>query len=675
MGPEPPSRKAGSYAATAAVTLLLAVFFVRELYYVSYSSPTFDEAQYTAYGFSLLKTGDFRLANYKPDLVPLLSALPLLATRARLDTSDPHWKNAGASSDDLWQATLDFLHHNVLPADELLFYARLPIIFLALMLGLAVYDWSSRLYGRAAGLLSLLLFTTGPNMLAYGGLVTEDMAFTALSFLAVYAWYLYNREGGKAALAASGLFLGLALNAKYTAVLLLPSLAAYLLLELRLRRAAVPEVRSGLAALGTVFGLAALTLLAFYGFTHAGHYLGGLLETRSHINGGQMSYLNGRYSPTGFWDYFLYALLVKTPLPVLLLALLAAAVRIKEKSLLSRDGLYLAFFPALLLVSASFSNFNIGLRHVLPVYPFLFVFCGGALKLFKKKLSFIVPALLLLWQIKASAGVQPYFLTYFNELAGGPARGDEHLLDSNLDWGQDLKGLGRYLDREKVSDLILSYYGSTLPDYIGRPYQDLFSTIEPRSRHLDGLHPAREYLAVSATNLHGLYYKEFGKDIFYWLRGRKPKAVIGNNIRVYDVTSDAGAHEGLASVYFLAGYPARAVRECERALLLDPASRRTEFLLALVLLKTPATQKEGLKELREYLRVRGREVPAGLFNFMPSPFFRYRYYLAAGYAAEKLRGAGDPADADFMLRLGDLIKEEGARARAEAARRRTRPFL
>ncbi len=674
MGPERPSRKAGGYAAAAAVALLLAVFFVRELYYVSYSSPTFDEAQYTAYGFSLLKTGDFRLANYKPDLVPVLSALPLLATRARLDTSDPHWKNAAASTDDLWRATLDFLHRNVLPADELLFYARLPIIFLAMLLGLAVYDWSSRLYGRAAGLLSLLLFTTGPNMLAHGGLVTEDMAFAALSFSAVYAWYLYNRTGGKGALAACGLLLGLALNAKYTAVLLPPSLAVYLLLELRQRRAAAPEVRRGLAALGTAFGLAAFTLLAFYGFAHAGHYLGGLLETRSHIHGGQMSYLNGGYSPTGFWYYFLYALLVKTPLPVLLLALLAAAAGLKERSLLSLDALYLSFFPALLLVSASFSNFHIGLRHVLPVYPFLFVFCGGALKLFRKRLFWTVPGLLLLWQVKASAGVQPYFLTYFNELAGGPARGDEHLLDSNLDWGQDLKGLRRYLEDEKVSDLILSYYGSTLPDYIGRPYQDLFSTIEPRSHHLNGPTPAREYLAVSATNLHGLYYKEFGKDMFYWLRGRKPKAVIGNDIRVYDVTSDAGAHENLASVYFLAGYPAQAVRECERALLLDPASRRTEFLLALVLLKDPATMKEGLKELRGYLRVRGREIPDGLFGFMPSPFFRYRYYLAAGYAAEKLRGAGDPADADFMLRLADRIREEGARARAAAVRGRTRRF-
>lgn len=179
-------------------------------------------------------------------------------------------------------------------------------------------------------------------------------------------------------------------------------------------------------------------------------------------------------------------------------------------------------------------------------------------------------AALLLWQAAASAGTHPYYLTYFNELAGGSSRGHERLLDSNLDWGQDLKALKGYLNRENVSDLVLSYYGSTQPDYLGRNYQDLFSTIEPKSGHVNSLDPAREYLAVSATNLHGVYFREFGADMFYWLRGTEPKTVIGNNIRVYDITADARAHEHLANIYFLTGNPKQAQRECLRALKLDP---------------------------------------------------------------------------------------------------------
>jgi len=642
-----------------AAAALLSLFFIRELYYISYSSPTFDEGQYTAYGYSLLKTGDWRLANYKPDLVPLLSALPLLAAGARLDTENGHWKalDGKIDSSNVWLCTLEFLHNNVLTADQLLFYARLPIIFLAILLGLAVYDWSARLFGKTAGLLSLALYTTCPNILAHGGLVTEDMASSVFSFLTVYFYYLYNRTKNRPALLLAGTALGLALNTKYTGVLLFPALAGYCLFEYFLSPGgAGGGFKRRLLALCAVFAAALVVLLSFYGVFSIGHYLAGMRNTAVHIEGGQMAFLNGKYSVNGFWNYFIYAILLKTALPVLICAGLAAAAKLRERSFFDLDGVYLMFFPALLLLTASFSNFHIGLRHILPVYPFLFVFCGGALKFLKGKASVFVPAALLFWQILASAGVHPYYLTYFNELAGGPAGGDEHLLDSNLDWGQDLKGLKRYLDSEKVSDLVLSYYGSSLPVYVGRDYQDLFSTIAEKDGHVNRLLPSKEYLAVSATNLHGVYFREFGKDMFYWLKGVRPKTVIGNNIRVYDITSDARAHEHLANVYFLTGYPAQAERECSRALLLAPRSRMAGFLLALVRLKERTSERAGLELLKKRLRENGYSAPAALPEFTPAPLFRYRYFLISQYAAQKFRETNDLREAAAMSKLAERIK-------------------
>lgn len=654
----PLSKRHKEYIFALAAAALAAVFFIRELYHVSYASPTFDEGYYAAYGFSLLKTGDWRLANDKPNMAPLMAAAPLLAAGARFDTDNPHWKNLGAGGDysDVWRCALQFLHRNVLPPDTLLFYARLPIIFLALLLGLGVYAWSSRLHGRAGGLLSLFLYTTSPNILANAGLVTEDLVFTAFAFGTVWLYSLYSRRKSTPLLLATGLMLGLALNSKHTALLLIPVLAGHALLDRLSSAGENSGVRSWALSHLAVLGTAAAVLSAFYGFASAGHYVDGLKATAVHVGGGQMAFLNGAYSMNGFWYYFLYAILVKTPLPALLLTAAAAAAALRNRDPFAARTAYFILFPGVLLLSASSSGFHIGLRHVLPLYPFLFVFAGGAVRLVSGKLSAALAAVLLFWQAAASASVHPYYLTYFNELAGGPAEGHKRLLDSNLDWGQDLKALKAYLSEEGVSDLVLSYYGSTLPEYLGRDYQDLFSTIDPKSAHINSFHPEKEYLAVSATNLHGVYFREFGKDMFYWLKDTEPRRVLGNNIRLYDITSDARAHEHLANVYFLTGYPAHAEHECRRAVWLDPSSQRARFLLAMILIKEKSSEAEGLELMRGYLRASAFAVPAGLDGYLPAPLFRYRYFLIARHAAKLYRENKAPREAAFMEELAERLK-------------------
>ena len=268
--PEAFGKHRAEYLAAAAVAALLYIFFIREMFFISYSSPTFDEAYYPAYGYSLLKTGDWRLASDKGDLVPLLTALPLLAVNAGFNAKDEHWKKLAAGKDysDVWQYSMDFLHYNRVQADKLLFYARLPIIFLAMLLGLGVYVWSSRLYGKAGGLLSLFLYTTCPNILAHAGLATEDMAASVFAFLTLYAYGRYNRRKEASGVLLAGAALGLALNAKQSNILLFPALAGCLLYEHFSGRGNGEQLKRKCLEFGALCAAAALALLAFYGVVH-----------------------------------------------------------------------------------------------------------------------------------------------------------------------------------------------------------------------------------------------------------------------------------------------------------------------------------------------------------------------------------------------------------------------
>jgi hypothetical protein len=246
--------------------------------------------------------------------------------------------------------------------------------------------------------------------------------------------------------------------------------------------------------------------------------------------GGQRwwSYLMGEHSMTGWWYYYLVALLVKSPIPLLLLAA-AGLVLARRAALLGGPAMAMAALPpALLLAAFTFSGNlkNIGLRYVLSVYPYLCLLGGiGAVALWRSWRSYGRAAvlLLLIWAGAAEARIYPHHLTYFNEVAGGPDGGRWWLLDSNIDWGQDLKGLGLWMRENGIETVFLDYFGRGSPRYYGVRTQ----------RRFEG-----GYIAVSATHLAGVYREE--KTRYDFLQEVEPVAVIGNSILVYDVPRPAG---------------------------------------------------------------------------------------------------------------------------------------
>ena len=191
--------------------------------------------------------------------------------------------------------------------------------------------------------------------------------------------------------------------------------------------------------MGLLAYIAGMVILCFYQF-HVGDLPWGLAYGFSHQARGHKAFLLGQYSRMGWWYYFPVAFALKTPVPSLLL-ILGAVIQVRKGSWL-QAGFWLV--PALVIFYfGAFTTINMGLRYVLPAFPFLLIGAGGALAwcLRGRKVFKIIGVVFMVWYLIGNLRIYPHYRAYFNELAGGPEKGIYLLGDSNIDWGQDLIGL------------------------------------------------------------------------------------------------------------------------------------------------------------------------------------------------------------------------------------------
>ena len=288
----------------------------------------------------------------------------------------------------------------------------------------------------------------------------------------------------------------------------------------------------------------------------------------------------GRYAYEGWWYYFPLAFLIKTPLGSLLLIGAALLVFRASRTEEWRAALFLLGPVVVIFAAMTQSKVNIGVRHILPVYPLLFVFASRLATLHFRRgwLGLLLLGVPLVMTALSSLKVAPHQLAYFNEIVGGPEEGYRYLSDSNLDWGQDLKGLKRYMEREGLAMIYLSYSGSVPPTCYGIHYQPAPAPWEWQHSADVLPHGRREVLAISVTNLQGVSFAE--QDLYRWLYSRTPVAKIGYSIFVYDLTGDADAHVQLARLY-LSYRPRRlAEPELQKALAIDATNQHAQQLLA-----------------------------------------------------------------------------------------------
>jgi hypothetical protein len=244
-------------------------------------------------------------------------------------------------------------------------------------------------------------------------------------------------------------------------------------------------------------------------------------------------FLAGDYSETGWWYYYTAAFFIKTPVAALIV-LLISSVLFFRNSARRIDEAFLLVPAAAVLIFFAIYHSTVGLRYVLPIYPFLFVFASKAAPLListKIRTGFLIA--LTAWYVGASCYIHPHYLAYFNELVGGPNNGYKYLVDSNLDWGQDLIGLKRFMDEHAIPKISLSYFGTDAPGRYGISYDWLPSVVLQNPIPERPATMPKGWVAISATNLQGSYFKNY--HAYAAFKEREPMAKIGYSILIYKV--------------------------------------------------------------------------------------------------------------------------------------------
>jgi hypothetical protein len=403
---------------------------------------TVDEPAHIACGMEWLDRGTYHYEAQHPPLSRVMMAvLPHYILKAH-SWDRPLMFNEGAAvlyTDNQYDRTLALARLGILP-----FY------WLACWV---VYWWAKRSFGVLTAIFATLCFTFLPPALAHGGLATTDMALTATfgaAFVMMLSW-LEQPTWMRSAL--FGVALGLTVLAKFSVLVFFPAAVAFALVGYfvfeRPRTAHVLElVKARVLPLALAAVVACLIIWAGYRFSFdkvpAPQLWAGIQEVRNHNALGNPSYLLGSYNETGWWCYYEVVLAVKTPLAMLGLIGVGAWLCWKRRLELSAYWIPFAFVTGILVVGG-FSRINIGVRHVLPVYLAFSVIAGvGAKWMWTSggKARWILAGLVA-WMMVSSALSHPDYIAYFNELAGD--RPEKIIVDSDLDWGQDMKRLSARL--------------------------------------------------------------------------------------------------------------------------------------------------------------------------------------------------------------------------------------
>jgi hypothetical protein len=522
-----------------------------------------------------------------PPLANMLSVIPLLLrSDIVLPAHQPGWPDV-SSFKDLFRVADQFFWRLGNDAESIVSWARLPMVLLSAVLAVLVFSWAKQLHGALAGLLALVLYTFDPNIIAHSSVVTTDFGATFFIFVSIYCLWRFCQKPSWSRLLVTGIVFGLAQATKFSALFLFPIFVVLLAIGVPgTAGSALPFVLPGqsrfsgrprlqrlyivLALCCVMFVVGSIVLWGVYGLevgplvphedSHplldgfipgnnpsikravyalaenlpipAPAYFSDFAWLRRYTRAGHPAFLMGRYAVRGWWFYFPIAFAIKTPIPLLILLAVAICLSLRHREELSRE--YFLLVPMVFLFLASmFSPIDIGYRNILPVLPVAFVYVSKVSTLFIKGRVVGWPTprwgrsalgLLCAWYIIGTVALSPHYLAYFNEFVGGPDNGFRYLVDSNLDWGQDLKHLKKYMDGGGIQQVYLSYFGTADPTYYGIDFLPVPDCPPDPDDPL-------AYYVISATSLQGVYAR--GTTSPHWLAQYQPVARVGYSIFVY----------------------------------------------------------------------------------------------------------------------------------------------
>ncbi len=583
----------------ALVPVILGVMFITMFYSSKGDSAIVDEIAHIPSGYSYITTGDYRLNPEHPPLIKDLAAVPLLFLNLKFPYD--YWKANLPVINNQWQMGWKFIYETAgNDPSKILEAAHIPMMLLSLTLGLLVFIWAKKLFGVKAGLFALVLYAFDASIIAHSRFVTTDLGISFALFLNLFSLFYFLEKPTKKRMFLTAVTFFIALVTKFSVAILGP---VYIIIFLMLlaRKGTQKETTlltgifdqkltkrfiSALVSFAIICLSGVVMMWGFYFFhtmnmpaevqralihesipgnsvvadTLAGmsgnqvtkplaQWLLGFSMVAGHVEGGHDAFLLGMTSNKGWWYYYPVVLALKTAIPIFFFLAFLFIFRKKLQWNGWFTEIYLWVLPLVLLVMGMQGSINLGIRYMLPIFPFIFVAVArltglidftaikNGLKDWKALSVALLIPVLTVWYVLGSLSAYPHYLSYFNEFVGGYQNGYKYLTDSNLDWGQDVKRLSEWIKTSDMSKEHKCQY---------QTYVDVFPGSMPaayyigRDRmiewHVQNGKPTGCF-AISATFYQNSKMKKEangGMD-YAWLDSEKPITNIGGSILIYDL--------------------------------------------------------------------------------------------------------------------------------------------
>ena len=552
-------------------------------------SPVVDEIPHIGAGYSYVVQHSYQFNPEHPPLAKDLAGLALLPLRLNQTAFGKSYQaNWPTDVNGQWNFGRALIFQTGNDAITLVRVAKLPMLLFFIVSAWMIFIWTKRLFSDKVALLATFLFSFAPTVIAHSRLVTTDIALLAGIMISLYFFVYYLEQQNSKNFWFASIALGFGLLTKFSAFLILPLLVFLALVwayahqqklsgMIRLAWKSVLIIIAGfLFVVGPIYQLHLLNysgqkqktdatvILGSYGNRlfadpviwasdkpvlrpFAQYGLGVLMIFQRNVGGNQTYFLGNVYQ-VAVKSYFPIVYALKEPIPFLILLILAIMGFFKYFHSREQHLKYWVrnhfsevalFFWILLYWAISINaNLNIGIRHLLPVYGATAILVAGQISVIyehikAKKAYLAFVGVMCGWLLAETIMVFPYYLTYFNEFAGGPAGGHRYVVDSNLDWGQDLKRLADWVETNNVKKISLDYFGWADQTYY---LEDKLIWIRngQYTNANDFLrdNPNGGFIAVSAT----YYQQSIASDKNYvWLTDHQPVTVIGNSIFVWHI--------------------------------------------------------------------------------------------------------------------------------------------
>lgn len=563
------------------IVLFFIIIFVQASYISLIKSPSWDEMSFIGYGRYVLERGSlkFNPSLYEPMLSYYLNSIFLMF----LEIDDKIW----FKGDYYVPISTDLIFQSGYNPKLILFLARLPNILLSLLLAYFLYKWANELYGIKAGFSALFLYSFSPMMLANIRVAQTELPMACFGFISMYYFWKFYYTPNLKYLILTSITVSLAILSKIPAVIIVIVYIVFILFHKKF------IFKKKLFTLGILFSIMFLGIWSVYGFqfqtiksTLPEHYTEVAYQKFGKIEKNMLrgvltyafeeipipfpsfiAYLghvinDADRGVTGYFlgkifdpeekplYYFIIAFLIKEPIPTLVFLLLTLVFfnRIRYRKLSTELLIAIPFI--LLFILLSINKQSYALRHMLIIYPILFLFVSKSINISIKRQRILncFFALLFIWYLISSISIFPHHVSYFNEFVGGSENGYKYLLSDNIDRGEDLLGLKKYLIKNNINKINLSYHGHLDPinynisyDYMPSAcFQDwipgaLEFAQNCKSDYVEDCSERKGIVAVSVTNLQNRFFKN--RSCFDWLKKYDPVESIGNSIHVYNISN------------------------------------------------------------------------------------------------------------------------------------------